>query len=46
MYRSLAGGDEARAALEEARTLPDERIDDGDSRAYLLAYILSNTSRG
>lgn len=46
MYRSLAGGEEARAALAEARKLPDERIDGGDSRTYLLAYILSNTSRG
>jgi endoglucanase Acf2 len=41
MYRALAGPDEAAEALEEARALGDERIDDGNSRAYLLAWVMS-----
>jgi endoglucanase Acf2 len=42
MYRSLAGTSEAQAALTEARALPASAIDNGDSRTYLEAYILSN----
>jgi hypothetical protein len=37
----LAGKDDARAALEVARTLDDRWIDDGDSRAYLLAWLMA-----
>ena len=43
MYRALAGPDAAAAALDEARSLPADRIDDGNSRSYLLAWILSHT---
>ncbi|PFG34366.1 hypothetical protein [Sanguibacter antarcticus] len=37
----LAGPDDAAAALEASRDLPDERIDDGSTRSYLLASITS-----
>ena len=42
MYQALAGADDAQAAWEEAQTLPDDSIDDGSSRAYLLAWIASH----
>lgn len=42
MYRSLAGGRDATGALESARSLPGKAIDNGNSRTYLLAYILAN----
>jgi endoglucanase Acf2 len=38
MYLALA---EPRRALEIGRRLPDSAIDDGDSRSYLLAWLLS-----
>ncbi len=41
MYAALGGEAEARAALAEARRLPEKLIDDGNSRSYLLAWILS-----
>ncbi|ARC55656.1 hypothetical protein AS850_01025 [Frondihabitans sp. 762G35] len=44
MYQSLAGPDQAKAALAVARKLPAKDIDNGDSRAYLLAYILANAA--
>ena len=40
MYAALAGPDDAAAALDVARTLPEERIDDGNTRSYLLAWLL------
>lgn len=40
MYAALAGPDDAAAALDVARTLPDERVDDGNTRSYLLAWLL------
>ncbi|MGY4857561.1 glycosyl hydrolase [Cryobacterium sp. AP23] len=40
MYAALQGPDAASAALEEADSLPAERIDDGNSRAYLLAWLM------
>jgi endo-1,3(4)-beta-glucanase len=43
MYSALAGPDAAAAALSAASSLRDERIDDGNSRSYLLAWILSRT---
>jgi endoglucanase Acf2 len=43
MYQALAGPEDAAAALEAARTLPDAAIDDGNSRSHLLAFILSRT---
>jgi endoglucanase Acf2 len=44
MYRSLAGVQDARAALRAARTLPAKAIDDGDSRTYLLAYLMARSA--
>lgn len=44
MYAALQGGDEAREALELARELPDERIDDGNTRSYLEAFILAQAT--
>ncbi|TFD29004.1 glycosyl hydrolase [Cryobacterium cryoconiti] len=42
MYSVLAGPESAAAALDLAIALPDERIDDGNSRSYLLAWILAH----
>jgi endo-1,3(4)-beta-glucanase len=41
MYAALAGDDQRKAALEKARSLDDEWIDDGNSRAYLLAWLMT-----
>lgn len=41
MYEALAGPDDAARALEEARELPLSSIDDGNSRSYLLAWIMT-----
>ncbi len=41
MYSALAGADDARAALDAAKALPADRIDDGNSRSYLLAWLYS-----
>lgn len=41
MYSALEGPDAAADALKIARTLSDERIDDGNSRAYLLAWLMA-----
>lgn len=43
MYRALAGPEDAAAAWEEALRLPDDAIDDANSRSYLLAWIASHT---
>ncbi|AEE47566.1 glycosyl hydrolase [Cellulomonas fimi] len=40
-YSALAGPDEAKAAWETAVDLPEEAIDDGSSRASMLAFIAS-----
>lgn len=42
MYRALAGPDEAAAAWDTALALPDTSIDDGSSRAYLLAWLAAH----
>lgn len=42
MYRALAGHDQAVAARQAALALPATAIDDGDSRAYLLAWIAAH----
>lgn len=42
MYGALAGPDDAATALAEARELPDSAIDDGNSRSYLLAWIMAH----
>jgi endoglucanase Acf2 len=41
MYAALAGDDQRKTALEAARSLADEWIDDGNSRAYLLAWLMT-----
>lgn len=41
MYSALAGEEQREAALAGARDLDDEWIDDGNSRAYLLAWLMS-----
>ncbi len=41
MYSALGGAGEATAALATARDLPEKFIDDGNSRSYLLAWIMS-----
>ena len=40
MYAALLGTQDAAAALDVARELPDERIDDGSTRSRLLAWLL------
>ncbi len=40
MYQALAGSEQAELALEAARELPYSSIDDGNSRSYLLAFIM------
>ncbi|MCL3859691.1 glycosyl hydrolase [Actinotalea sp. K2] len=46
MYQALAGEQDARDAWEGAQQLSDESIDDGNSRAYLLAWIASHGGVG
>ena len=41
MYAALAGEEQRRAALAVARTLDERWIDDGNSRSYLLAWLMS-----
>ena len=41
IYSSLAGSQDAAEALEAARRLDTKWIDDGNSRAYLLAFLMS-----
>ncbi|MDN5572096.1 MAG: hypothetical protein L0G22_12730 [Propionibacteriaceae bacterium] len=41
MYSALAGESDRAAALQTARSLSDEFIDDGNSRTYLLAFLMS-----
>lgn len=40
MYSALAGDEDRRKALEIARTVSDEAIDDGSTRTYLLAWLM------
>ena len=42
MYQALAGKDQAVAARQAALALPATSIDDGNSRAYLLAWIAAH----
>jgi endo-1,3(4)-beta-glucanase len=44
MYAALAGDDQRKAALETARSLDAEWIDDGNSRSYLLAWLMTLSS--
>ena len=41
MYASLQSPAAARDAWTRAQQLPAHRIDDGNTRSYLYAYILS-----
>ena len=41
MYAGLAGADQRAAALATARRLDSRWIDDGNSRAYLLAWLMT-----
>jgi endoglucanase Acf2 len=43
MYAGLAGPQDATAALREARTLDEKWVDDGNSRSYLLAWLMART---
>ncbi len=45
MYEGLAGA-RAQDALERARALPDADIDQGNSRSYLLAYLMTAAADG
>jgi hypothetical protein len=42
MYLALAGPDDAAEAWDEAQRLPDESIDDANTRSYLLAWIAAH----
>lgn len=41
MYQGLAGDQQRQSALAAARKLDDQWIDDGNSRSYLLAWLMS-----
>ena len=41
MYSALAGKTQADKALAQAKVLPDSAIDNGNSRSYLMAYLMS-----
>jgi endoglucanase Acf2 len=41
MYAGLAGRQDAQAAVKEASALDPKWVDDGNSRSYLLAWLMS-----
>ncbi|CAN5261887.1 hypothetical protein BH09ACT2_BH09ACT2_21720 [soil metagenome] len=41
MYAALGGADQAKTALATAKGLPEKFIDDGNSRSYMLAWIMT-----
>ena len=41
MYAGLAGQEDAAAALKEASSLDAKWVDDGNSRSYLLAWLMA-----
>jgi endoglucanase Acf2 len=43
MYAGLAGQEDAAAALKEASRLDAKWVDDGNSRSYLLAWLMART---
>ncbi|QAY69776.1 glycosyl hydrolase [Xylanimonas protaetiae] len=45
-YAALAGPDDAAHAAALLRELPDERIDDGSTRAWLLAWAMTRAAGG
>jgi endo-1,3(4)-beta-glucanase len=42
MYRALEGPAAAASALQATTALNEDRIDDGNSRSYLLAWIMAH----
>lgn len=46
MYAGLAGTADAEVALARARALPEADIDQGNSRSYLLAYLMTAVAEG
>ncbi|PRZ08331.1 endoglucanase Acf2 [Isoptericola sp. CG 20/1183] len=44
MYAALLGPQDAASALDVARDLPGERIDDGSTRSRLLAWLLARAA--
>lgn len=44
MYEALAGPEDAQRALSLASELPDERIDDGNTRSYMMAWLMVQAS--
>lgn len=44
MYAALAGEEDRAEALATAREVSDEAIDDGSTRTYLLAFLMSAAS--
>ncbi|WP_402468561.1 glycosyl hydrolase [Isoptericola aurantiacus] len=44
MYAGLLGPQDAAAALDVARDLPDERIDDGSTRAWTEAWLMTRAA--
>ena len=46
MYAGLAGSAAADDALDRARELPDDAIDQGNSRSYLLAHLMVAAADG
>lgn len=45
MYSALQGPDQAAEALSTLADLPESGIDDGNSRAYAMAYVMSAGAR-
>lgn len=43
MYSALAGDAERKTALDTARGLDAKWIDDGNSRSYMLAWLMSTS---
>ncbi len=46
MYAGLAGKQDAAAALKEATSLDAKWVDDGNSRAYLTAWLMTRAAAG
>ncbi|WP_411698916.1 glycosyl hydrolase [Conyzicola sp.] len=44
MYSALAGPDDAAAALEQADGLNEDRIDGGNSRSWMLAWLMTHAA--
>ncbi|MFP7760059.1 glycosyl hydrolase [Marisediminicola sp. LYQ85] len=44
MYSALSSTEAASRALEESRELHEDRIDDGNSRSYMLAWLMAHAA--